>query len=163
MVGCSLLLQMSEALIEAKGKAVLFGGVNVIFAGDFAQLPPVGMKSLYAKINTDRASGSGKKAQETILGKLLWLSIKTVVILKRVERVRDQGNENTEGVRFVELLTRLRQGRCTDEDFDLLDSRLSNVPIIVSTNELKDVLNERAAEVFAAMTGQALHWYFATD
>ena len=160
MVGCSLLLQISEALIEAKGKSALFGGVNVIFAGDFAQLPPVGMKSLYARIKTDSASSSGKKGQETILGKLLWLSVRVVVILKRVERVRGQGDEQTEGRRFVELLTRLRQGRCTDEDFELLSSRvvthlrpdwsspeLKNVPIIVSTNELKDAINQRAAHV----------------
>lgn len=61
MVECSLLLQVSQALIEAKGNTGLFGGVNVIFAGDFAQLPPVVMKSLYAKIGTDTESSSGKK------------------------------------------------------------------------------------------------------
>ncbi|KAJ7101109.1 hypothetical protein C8R44DRAFT_578135, partial [Mycena epipterygia] len=152
MVGCSLLLQVSQALIEAKGNTALFGGVNIIFAGDFAQLPPVGMNSLYAKILTDTDSASGKKGQQNILGKLLWLLVKTVVILKKVER------------------------RCTNDDYDLLNSRLitnlrpdwsqpefQHVPIIVSSNELKDALNEKAAQVFAARTGEMLHWYYAKD
>ncbi|KAJ7311668.1 hypothetical protein DFH08DRAFT_616447, partial [Mycena albidolilacea] len=183
MVGCSLLLQISQALIEAKGNTALFGGVNVIFAGDFAQLPPVGMKGLYATIRTDVESASSKKGQQNILGKLLWLSIKTVIILKKVERVRHKKNELTgeteedvEAVRFLELLGRLRHGRCTDDDFDLLNSRLitnlrpdwsrpelEHVPIIVSSNELKDALNERAAQVFATKTGNDLNWYYAQD
>jgi hypothetical protein len=184
MVGCSLLLHISQALIEAKGNTALFGGVNVIFAGDFAQLPPVGMKSLYAKIWTNKESASSKKGQQNILGKLLWLSIRTVVTLTKVERVQRRRNEITgelddddpDAIRFLELLTRLRQGRCTDADFDLLNSRLvtnlrpdwnrpelQNVPIIVSQNELKDALNEKAARVYGARTGNELHWYHAND
>ncbi|KAJ7207623.1 hypothetical protein GGX14DRAFT_306224, partial [Mycena pura] len=163
MVGCQLLLQISQALIEAKGNTALFGGVNVIFAGDFAQLPPVGMKSLYANIRTDVESASSKKGQQKILGKLLWLSVKTVVILKKVERIRKRKNNFTgelehdaDAVRFLDLLGRLRQGKCTDDDFD-------HVPIIVSSNELKDALNERAAQVYAAKAGVELNWYHAKD
>ncbi|KAJ7067562.1 hypothetical protein C8F01DRAFT_925165, partial [Mycena amicta] len=177
MVGCALLLQISEALMDAKGSAALFGGVNMIFAGDFAQLPPVGMKSLYSKLNTNIASASGRRGQQDISGKLLWLSVRCVVILTRVERVHQNtsANENS-GARFVELLGRLRQGRCTNEDFALLNSRLitrlrpdwtpphlRNVPVIVATNQLKDVLNQKAADVYSARTGKPLHWYYAQD
>jgi len=42
MIGCKMLYKISEALIEAKGNTSLFGGINFIVAGDFAQLPPVG-------------------------------------------------------------------------------------------------------------------------
>lgn len=42
MIGCKLLHRISEALIQAKGNTSPFGGINVIFSGDFAQLPPVG-------------------------------------------------------------------------------------------------------------------------
>ncbi|KAJ7127738.1 hypothetical protein C8R44DRAFT_528097, partial [Mycena epipterygia] len=184
MVGCSLLLQVSRALIEAKGNTAIFGGVNIIFAGDFAQLPPVGEKSLYAKISTDTESAAGKRGQENILGKLLWLSVKIVVTLTKIERVQRRINESTgelddadpEMVLFVDLLGRLRQGRCTDDDFAILnsrlitelrpdwtESRLEHVPIIVSSNELKDALNEKAAQVYAAKTGNELHWYYAKD
>jgi hypothetical protein len=42
MIGCGLLSDVSEALSIAKGSTDSFGGINMIFAGDFAQLPPVG-------------------------------------------------------------------------------------------------------------------------
>ena len=40
MIGCEMLHNISRALTEAKGSMMAFGGVNVIFAGDFAQLTP---------------------------------------------------------------------------------------------------------------------------
>ena len=39
----------------------------------------------------------------------------------------------------------------------------NGVPIIVSNNECKDALNEKATMEFAARTGRAVHWYYATD
>lgn len=36
-------------------------------------------------------------------------------------------------------------------------------PIIVSNNEVKDMINEAAAQTFACKTGQLLHWYFCQD
>jgi hypothetical protein len=105
-------------------------------------------------------------------------------MLKRIERVRRRKNPLTGGlddadpdaIEFVELLGRLREGRCTTEDFNRLntrlitqlrpnwnDSRLRNLPVIVSQNELKDALNEKAARAYAIRTGQDLHWYYATD
>ncbi|KAJ6592102.1 hypothetical protein DFH09DRAFT_894650, partial [Mycena vulgaris] len=155
MVGCSLLLQISQALNEAKGNVAPFGGVNVIFAGDFAQLTPVGQTKLFAKIRTDTESAAGKKGQRDIMGKLLWLSVNTVVMLKRIERVRRKRNE---AMKFVELLSRLREGRP-----DWSEPRLRNLPVIVSQNELKDALNEKAARAYAARTGNELHWYHAAD
>jgi ATP-dependent exoDNAse (exonuclease V) alpha subunit len=170
-------------LTEAKGNTAPFGGVNLIFAGDFAQLPPVGEKSLFTKIDTSTESASGKKGQQNILGKLLWLSVNTVVRLKRIERVRRRHNDtgetnekDLEAEKFVDLLSRLREGRCTDEDFDTLNSRLvtqlcpdwnsarlQNAPIIVSNNELKDALNVKASQVYATKSGKSLHWYYAQD
>ncbi|KAJ7251176.1 hypothetical protein B0H12DRAFT_976918, partial [Mycena haematopus] len=184
MVGCSMLLKISQALNDAKGNVSPFGGVNVIFAGDFAQLPPVGETKLFAHINTAVGNTSGKKGQANIMGKLLWLSVNTVVILKRIERVHRRKNPLTgdlddadpDAIEFVELLGRLREGRCTTEDFDRLntrlitqlrpnwnESRLRNLPVIVSQNELKDALNEKAARAYAIRTGEDLHWYYATD
>jgi len=49
MVGCNLLLHISKALIEAKGCTEPFGGLHMIFAGDFAQLSPVGQTRLFAR------------------------------------------------------------------------------------------------------------------
>lgn len=169
MIGCNFLTTISESLCEAKGSTSAFGGVNIIFAGDFAQLPPVNESRLYSHLKT---SGMGRIAgQKAVFGKLLWLSIKTVVILTEI--MRQSGNENT---RFIELLDRLREGKCTQNDFDLLNTRLiknakpnwngpdwQNVPLIVRNNEEKDAINAHAAEAFARQTGRELHWYYAKD
>ena len=40
IISCKFLLQISEALSSVKGNSLPFGGIKVIFAGDFAQLPP---------------------------------------------------------------------------------------------------------------------------
>jgi hypothetical protein len=169
MIGCNLLLQISEALTSAKGDTSAFGGINIIFAGDFAQLGPVGQTRLYAHVNT--AESSTTKGQNTIFGKLLWLSVRTVVLLTEVMRQSGLKNEP-----FVRLLSRLREGVCTEEDYKLLSSRVVNkvkpdwsdpswagVPVIISDNEVKDALNEKAAVAFAKQTGQELHWYYAVD
>src|ERR1700688_3323596 len=87
--------------------------------------------------------------------------------------MRQQGPERKE---FISLLNRLRKGRCTTEDFNLLKSKQlkrsdftnpdqdwNNVPIIVSNNECKDTLNIRATAEFATKTGLPMHWYCATD
>ena len=169
MIGCAMLYKISEALIDSKGISTQFGGINLIVAGDFAQLPPVGETQLYANVDTSKTSSASTRGQETVFGKLLWLSINKVVIL--TQSMRQCGPENE---RLVQLLGRLREGRCTDDDFDLLSTRIldnisvnwsewQNVPIIVSENAQKDALNERAAQAFANRTNQTLHWYYAED
>ena len=169
MIGCRLLLKISEALNDAKQNEAPFGGINLIFAGDFTQLPPVGETRLFAHINTHDAKTT--RGQQNIFGKLLWLSVKTVVILTEI--MRQQGTENRQ---FINLLGRLREGKCTNDDFRLLNSRQlsksgnvdysknpSNAPIIVSNNECKDALNVRATAEFAANNNKPMHWYYASD
>src|SRR6266545_4473159 len=125
MIGCSLLFNISEALIEAKGNTAPFGGINVIFAGDFAQLPPVGDTRLSAAVHTSQTKSCSKRGQEIAYGKLLWLSINKAVILS--ENMRQTGSENEV---LNDLLERLREGRCTDSDYNLLSSRvLDNVNV----------------------------------
>ena len=69
---------------------------------------------------------------------------------------------------LVELLGRLQEGRCTNDNYDLLSTRIlnntsvnwsewQNVPIIVSENAQKDALNERATQAFANRTNQTHH------
>ncbi|KAJ6457650.1 hypothetical protein C8R45DRAFT_774572, partial [Mycena sanguinolenta] len=173
MIGCAFLADISEALSVAKGNTNAFGGINVIFAGDFSQLPPVGQKRLYASIIQSGAvyTADTRPKQKVVFGKLLWLSVKTVVLL--TENKRQSGPENE---RFLALLGRLREGRCTDSDYALLNTRvLSNLdidwsedkwrraPIIVPDNATKDALNIKAAQAFADSTGRTLHWYYASD
>lgn len=171
MIGCSFLLKISEALTEAKQSTKAFGGINIIFAGDFAQLPPVGETRLFSHIDTRKKRVGTKRGQDDVFGKLLWLSVKVVVILTEV--MRQSGPENE---RFTELLSRLREGKCTDDDYELLNSRIiknvnpdwsdpkwHGLPVIVSGNDVKDALNEEATKAFARQTGRQMHWYYATD
>src|ERR1700733_1744725 len=72
---------------------------------------------------------------------------------------------------------RLREGRCTAYDYDLLSSRVMrpsmnidfssepwrHAPVIVYDNATKDAINIRAASAFAKETGQQLQWYYAED
>ncbi|KAF8123345.1 hypothetical protein EV363DRAFT_1106481, partial [Boletus edulis] len=169
VIGHRLLVSIHEALCIAKGNDLPFGGVNIIFAGDFTQLPPVAQSALYARVKGNNISCS--KTQLDMFGKVLWLSVSVVVFL--TENMRQATDKNRP---FVSLLGRLREGKCTDDDFRLLQSRLLmnvmpswqcedwlNALMIVYNNEVKDALNERAAIAFAQRTGMPLHWYECID
>ncbi|KAG2752433.1 hypothetical protein P692DRAFT_201707558 [Suillus brevipes Sb2] len=83
MISYNLLVQIHEDL-EAKENSSHFGEINVVFAGDFMQLPPVSQRGLHQKINTYAVTTV--KGQSAVFGRLLWLSISTVVLLKTVMR-----------------------------------------------------------------------------
>ncbi len=87
----------------------------IIFAGDFAQLPPVMDNKLFSKI--DNRSGSDS-ALKVVQARLLWLSVNTVVILTQVMRQEGIGNSI-----FVDLLNCLRLGQCTLDDHRVLKQR----------------------------------------
>ncbi|KAF7328376.1 ATP-dependent DNA helicase [Mycena venus] len=113
MIGCGLLSDISEALSIAKGNTDSFGGISVIFAGDFSQLPPVGQTRLYSQLIKPGMTAATRPKQKVVFGKLLWLTFRTVVLL--TENKRQSGPENA---RFLALLGRLREGRCTDSDYE---------------------------------------------
>lgn len=170
MISCGFLSQISKALLKAKGNILAFGGINVIFAGDFAQLPPVADQRLYGKLDT-KVRASTERGQDMVFGKVLWQSVSRVVNL--TVQYRQAGQENAE---FVSLLQRLRVGRCTQSDFETLNSRVLenchpnlksqewlNAPIIVKDNAAKDALNEHCAIRFAQDNKRDLHWYYPVD
>ena len=170
-IGCNLLVDIHNALVSATGCTDPFGGINVIFAGDFAQLPPVMDTKLYARLDNKKLHAETKAGQKTTFGKLLWHSVGTVVIL--TEQMRQCGEANQ---RFVSLLGRLREGMCTDDDFSLLNSRVisaakedpstdewRSAPMIVSENIVKDAINVRATIAFAQRTHQTVQWFDAID
>ena len=49
MVSCQLLAEISSALSIAKGNMEPFGGIHLVYAGDFGQLPPVCKTKLFAR------------------------------------------------------------------------------------------------------------------
>ena len=172
MISCEFLETISATLIRATGVSEPFGGISVIFAGDLTQLPPVGETRLYAYINPSYGA-STHRTQNKVKGKLLWLSVSTVIILDKINRQSGAAN-----FRFVELLTRLRIGECNASDYQLLNSRVISetqnmhswlpdineyCPVIVSDNTSKDAINNQMAQLFASRSGQTLQWYMAED
>ena len=83
MLACHELYKISSQLAKALNEHESpFGSINFIFAGDFAQLPPVGGKALYSNIvSTQLNAGLTVCDQEAAIGKALWHQITTVVIL----------------------------------------------------------------------------------
>lgn len=174
MVGAELLHDISNALSIAKESSEPFGGINVIFAGDFYQLPPVGCTPLYASLEsiTSKEGDSQTNAgQRKIKGMHLWKSLDHVVLL--TESMRQSGPENEA---FRKLLARLRFGNCTPSDIKLLNTRIlgranvnlrsphwRNAPIITRSNSVKDALNRRAMEAFASRSLNNIEHYWSQD
>jgi len=154
----------------------LFGGMNMIFAGDFAQLlPAIGGEHtlLYSQM-------AGKNPtllydQQAAIGKALWHQVTTVVILQQNIR---QHTKSVKDTKFCEALSNMWYKACTTEDFAFLRSQVSsnfpdrpsitdiqflNVSIITCLNPLKDEINCLGALRFAQESGQNLVDFFSID
>ena len=155
---------------------VPFGNLNMVFSGDFAQLPPaLGGEnvSLYSRmigsISTDI------KSQEEAVRKALWHQMTTVVILR--ENMR-QKHQSTEDAQFRTALENMRFKACTPEDIIFLRTLMSsklpgrhsicdedfrNDSIITGTNLHKDEINRLSAIRFAQETGQSLVDFYSDN
>src|SRR5204863_4971925 len=106
MLDCKVMEDLHKQLTVAKAKPeVEFGGMNIIFFGDFLQLPAIINPDLYRDTVTRRH------------GHQLWRLLNAVVILK--EQVRQ-----VEDPDYAALLSRLRIRKPTDEDIETLNSRI---------------------------------------
>ena len=153
-----------------------FGGMNMIFAGDFAQLPPaIGGEhaSLYSR--TAGRNPTSLYEQQAAIGKALWHQVTTVVMLRQNMRQR---TESTEDSQFREALSNMRYKACTAADIAFLRSRVSsnlpnkpsindarfrNVSIMTCLNSLKDEINRLGALRFAQESNQDLVDFFSID
>ena len=82
-----------------------FGGLNIIFASDFAQLPPVighEHASLYSRSVGNNPTSL--RQQEAAIGKALWHQVMTVVIL--CQNMRQQ-TESINDAKFHEALSNM--------------------------------------------------------
>ena len=153
-----------------------FGGRNMGFSGDFAQLPPAvdgEHVSLYSR--TIGSIATDKKSQEEAIGKALWHQITTVVILRQIMRQNKQSSEDT---KLRTALENMRYKSCTVDDINFLRTRISSthsnyssiceknfrdVSIITGTNLQKDEINRMGAIRFAQETNQTLTDFFSED
>ncbi len=143
----------------------------MIFAGDFAQLPPVGKAiSLYGRVN----DSSTINRQKTAIGKALWHQTTTVVILRENMRQKTQTENDA---KFRTALENMRYKNCTTEDIQYLhslassssvnqklqDDRFRNVSVITALNVHRDRINELGSKRFAADSKQELFSFYSKD
>jgi hypothetical protein len=175
MIACNELYAISSKLSSVtQAHDLPFGGMNMILAGDFAQLPPTGGNALYVHMNHDNGPPSTPFAQQKAIGKLLWHQFTTVVILKQNMRQNKSGGPDAA---LRSALENMRYGACTDDDITFLKSRVSrrltatdlslpkykNVSIITCWNSFKDQYNSLASARFAADTQQKLIHFYSVD
>lgn len=87
MVSCAAMYSISAKLALALGEPnEAFGGMNMIFAGDFAQLPPVCANALYCPESAVSCATSARATindKKNSIGKLIWRQVTTAVILEK--------------------------------------------------------------------------------
>ena len=121
MVGCYMLAQFHKITTIAKHTlpTLPFGGINVIFLGDFVQYAPVLDRPLYSNLllpddtlsNTIAEKPNGRRTVserdiQCKVGRALWLQVNKVVFL--TQQIRNKDHD------FMEMQTRLRVGECND-------------------------------------------------
>ena len=163
LVGSRQLAKIGTALSTAKcaDASLPFGGVDMIFCGDFIQFPPVKDSPLY------NAWGGGKVEAKTSqygiskeLGLHLWKQVNRIFILHEQMRVQDAA--------YLAMLNRLREGKCTEQDVQMLYTRvvgqscdvtaMSGAPIVTPGNELVMAVND----LFVARHAQQTDVYVST-
>ena len=122
MVGLHLLAKLNRIMCSAKhvDAQIPFGGVNVIFFGDYLQYRPIFDAPLYtdfslpSKKNSDKSLNE-KEIQQRVARSLI-LQINCVVKLTQQMRTEDS--------QYLQLLDRLRHGQCNHDDYQLLLTRV---------------------------------------
>jgi hypothetical protein len=157
MLGCSKLVNISTALQKAKGNTLPFGGLYVLFTGDFHQLPPVRDTALYHETTMYDIAERASTAQQKLLAKrrhgfLLWQGItETTVLLTEHYRARDESVHS--------VLDRIRHGHATASDIELLgrktfghpqgpnlmDTEWRSAPLVTPRNAVRQAWNNQAA------------------
>ncbi|KAF7977845.1 hypothetical protein HWV62_2599 [Athelia sp. TMB] len=177
MLGCRSMYGISAAAAKALSvPEEAFGGLNMIFAGDFAQLAPVKAQALYSGfVGTKVNSAMTVKDQEEAIGKALWHQTTTVVILRENMRQRSQSADDS---RLRTALENMRYKSCTDADVAYLRSRIAgrgpnkpklaqkrfrNVSVITARNIQKDHINSMGAQRYAVENDKELTTFYSND
>jgi hypothetical protein len=177
MLSCKDIYNICARLAQIRGcYDESFGGFNVIFAGDFAQLPPVGADANLFSNKTKRMLTACATPWEeaALVGKFLWHQFTTVVILTKNMRQTDTGSKEA---LFRDALVNMRYASCTDTDMNILRSLIAqphsprlmndlnfrNTSIITARNRYKDEFNRIGCERFARDIGQPLYHFYSID
>jgi PIF1-like helicase len=100
-----------------------YGGINMIFSGDFAQLPPVFGSTFYnSTVGTQLVSWMTVQDQKAAIEKALWHQVTLVVILRKNMRQRTQ---TAEDAKLRTALENMRYAACTPEDNKFLKTQIA--------------------------------------
>lgn len=177
MVSCTDLFVINSQLSKAFGdSSVSFGGKGVILAGDFAQLQPAGRSaSLYSENVGLWSSSASRSAQNSAIGKALWHTFTTVIILRQNMRQRGISKKDAQ---FRHALENLRYARCTRDDIKLFRSRICRpsqgdcshlrpefrfVSIITARNAQRDMFNMEQSKLFSVDHNVPLFRFYSID
>ena len=108
MVGCGMLNFINLRLKEIKGSTKSFGDVSVLAVGDLYQLKPIHDAWVFSQVY--------RTPQLQCIATNLWIDLFDFFELKEVMRQKDDHS-------FALLLNRLREGKHTEEDLDILKKR----------------------------------------
>ncbi|CAD6957401.1 unnamed protein product [Tilletia caries] len=169
MTSCEVLAEIDHALrVGTQQLDEPFGGVNVLFAGDLCQLPPVLSSPLYSRASITSLSAEQRTKVE--LGRAAWLQVDEVVEFHEQMRMQDAG--------MAAALSRLRIRACTHDDVNLFNSNVlrstenptgvevkgrGGLVVLARTNATVRALNERKASVQASMDRKNLTTSHAID
>ena len=152
MMDAKVMIKLNEKLNKLKaprgkddGKP--FGGTNILFFGDFYQLPAVSRLDLWRK-------SLGRWSQ----GHDLWRSLNAVVVLTKQMRQADDPA-------YAEAMSRIRLHAPTDDDIRMLNSRIGvpipnaySSPIIVRRHSVRHAINLQRLKEMTSNNGlQIVH------
>jgi hypothetical protein len=146
--------------------------MNIVLAGDFGQLPPVFGSPLFDRqVERYVNSRMSVQSQETVIGKVLWHQITTVVIL--VENMRQKTQTEADS-KLRTALENMCYASCTPEDIAFLrtlipgrcktspclsDPWFRNVSIITARNNQRDRINEGSCRFAEDHNLDLTHFY----
>ena len=133
MVGLTLLGKLNRIICAAKytDPQVPFGGVNVIFFGDYLQYRPV----YDVPLDTDFSLPAKSKSTRTLTEKQIQQRVARSLILQINCVVKLTQQMRTDDPPYLQLLERLRHGECNYDDYELLLTRVVGQP---SVHSLRD-------------------------
>lgn len=170
IVGCTLLVTMHLKLQILKSNILSFGGINIMFSGDFSQFSLINDKSLYST-TIQLIFAFTSSIQKKVIGKSLWenyIWFKSIVFIEQMQQNKD--------IQYVKLLENLGIFKKLKLDFDLLktcflsnsnlnlfDDSWKATTFIVPRNELWNAINHYMIDIHLKTLKQKCYVIIATN
>ena len=161
MLNCSDLNTINTNLKNLKGNNTLFGGVNMVFAGDFYQLAPVSGTPLYKQ----PTPGRDQNLSNDSAGYLAFINVNKAIVLRTQHRIQDED--------YKRVVQNFRNGCSTHQDTLYVTAKIiksciegtkfADSVVIVKSNALKSYINQKKAISTAKAKGKKLLYCVAKD